>query len=203
RRFSKQEQAWLLRAVEAYLAAARYRKYERMDEVLFRLATLLTAAKKEDQARELLARLLKDHPTSRYGPGAYLAFGALPFDPGEIDAALRFYEKVEAFPRSHVFPYAVYKKGWCQVNLGDFKAALGTFIRVARLSSNAPDRQLDLLAREVRKDIVTAYARVGGPDKAEELFRRVGGDAAGKMLEALAERYWEQGQAPDSTRVYR
>ena len=47
-------------AVKAYIAATKFRKYERMDEVLFRLAFLLTSVKKEDQARAQLEMICKD-----------------------------------------------------------------------------------------------------------------------------------------------
>ena len=89
--------AWRLEAVKAYLAASRFPRYERLDEVLFRLAAELTAAKKDAEAREFLLRLIKDYPRSRYVPDAYLAFAELYFDRGEVDSALRFYEKVEEF----------------------------------------------------------------------------------------------------------
>jgi catechol 2,3-dioxygenase-like lactoylglutathione lyase family enzyme len=52
KKFQEQEQKWLLEAVKAYIGATKFRKYDRMDEVLFRLAFLLTSVKKEDQARE-------------------------------------------------------------------------------------------------------------------------------------------------------
>ena len=54
-----------------------------------------------------------------------------------MEAALRFYEKVEQFPKSSVYPYAAYKKGWCYVNLGDYKTALETFVGVVRLTQTA------------------------------------------------------------------
>src|SRR5262249_32176053 len=57
--YLKQEQTWLLEAVKAYIGATRYPKYARMDEVLFRLAALLTSVKKDDQAREYFHRLIK------------------------------------------------------------------------------------------------------------------------------------------------
>jgi TolA-binding protein len=201
------EQKWLLEAVKAYIAATKYRKYERMDEVLFKLAYLLTSVKKEDQAREFFHRLIKDYPNSKYIPDAYLSFAEFFFNKGEMDNALRFYEKVEQFPKSSVYPYAVYKKGWCFVNLGDFKTALETFVGVVRMTQegkiNVNRLQKQALEKEAKKDIVKAYAHVGGPDKAWEFFQRVGGDFAPKMMEALAELYWEQGKFGDSTRVYR
>jgi tetratricopeptide (TPR) repeat protein len=205
--YEKEEQRWLLEAVKGYIAATKFRKYERMDEVLFKLAYLLTSVKKEDQAREFFLRLIKDYPNSKYIPDAYLSFAEYYFNKGEMDSALRFYEKVEQFPRSSVYPYAVYKKGWCYVNLGDFKTALETFVGVVRMTqdgkTNISKAQKQALEKEAKKDIVKAYAHVGGPDKAWEFFQRTGGDFAPKMMEALAELYWEQGKFAESSRVYR
>jgi len=207
RKYEAEEQRWLLEAVKAYIAATKFRKYERMDEVLFRLAYLLTSVKKEDQAREFFHRLIKDYPNSKYIPDAYLSFAEYYFDKGEMDNALKFYEKVEQFPKSTVYPYAVYKKGWCYVNQGDYKTALETFVSVVRMSTegkvNVSAAQKQALVKEAKKDIVKAYAHVGGPDKAWEFFQRTGGDYAPKMMEALAELYWEQGQFADSSRVYK
>src|SRR5215471_2235400 len=205
--YEQNQQKWLLESVKAYIAATKFKKYERMDEVLFKLAYLLTSVKKEDQAREFFLRLIKDYPNSKYIPDAYLSFAEFYFDKADMDAALKFYEKVEQFPKSSVYPYAVYKKGWCYVNLGDYKTALETFVGVVRMSTegkvNVGQAQKEALIKEAKKDIVKAYAHVGGPDKAWEFFQRTGGDFAPKMMEALAELYWEQGKFPDSTRVYR
>ncbi|HVU53071.1 MAG TPA: tetratricopeptide repeat protein [Polyangia bacterium] len=201
------QQKWLLEAVKSYIQATKFKKYERMDEVLFKLAYLLTSVKKEDQAREFFLRLIKDYPNSKYIPDAYLSFAEFYFDKADMDAALKFYEKVEQFPKSSVYPYAVYKKGWCYVNMGDYKTALETFVGVVRMTQegkvNVNAAQKQALQKEAKKDIVKAYAHVGGPDKAWEFFQRTGGDFAPKMMEALAELYWEQGKFPDSTRVYR
>src|SRR4029077_7652966 len=80
--YEQAEQKWLLEAVKSYIGATKFRKYERMDEVLFRLAYLLTSVKKEDQAREFFYRLIKDYPTSKYIPDAYLSFAEFYFDKG-------------------------------------------------------------------------------------------------------------------------
>src|ERR1700690_1022490 len=205
--FEKDEQKWLLEAVKSYIQSTKYKKYERMDEVLFKLAFLLTSVKKEDQAREFFLRLIKDYPNSKYIPDAYLSFAEYYFDKGEMENALKFYEKVEKFPKASVYPYAVYKKGWCYVNMGDHKTALETFVGVVRMTQegkvNVNANQKLALQKEAKKDIVKAYAHVGGPDKAWEFFQRTGGDFAPKMMEALAELYWEQGKFTDSTRVYK
>jgi tetratricopeptide (TPR) repeat protein len=205
--YEQGEQKWLLEAVKAYIGATKFKKYERMDEVLFRLAYLLTSVKKEDQAREFFFRLIKDYPNSKYIPDAYLSFAEFYFDKGEMDKALSFYEKVEQFPKSSVYPYAVYKKGWCYINLGDYKTALETFVGVVRMTQegkgNISKAQKQALEKEAKKDIVKAYSHVGGPDKAWEFFQRTGGDFAPKMMESLAELYWEEGKFQDSSRVYK
>ncbi len=205
--FEQAEQKWLLEAVKAFIGATKFRKYERMDEVLFRLAYLLTSVKKEDQAREFFHRLIKDYPNSKYIPDAYLSFAEYYFDKAEMENALKFYEKVEQFPKSSVYPYAVYKKGWCYINMGDYKTALETFVGVVRMTqdgkANISSAQKKALEKEAKKDIVKAYSHVGGPDKAWEFFQRTGGDYAPKMMESLAQLYWEEGKFPDSTRVYK
>ncbi len=204
--FEDQQNQWLLKAVESYVAASRFKKYERMDEVLYKLAYMLDSVKKTDQAREFYHRLIKDYPNSKYVPYAYLSFAEFYFTKGEMDSALKFYERVEQFPKSDVYGYAVYKKGWCWINLGNFTKALEIFVSVVRISQEGKGgnkQQRMALEREAKKDIVKAYARVGNSDKAWEFFLRWGGDFAPKMMEALAELYWEQGMFADSTKVYR
>ncbi|HEY0712971.1 MAG TPA: tetratricopeptide repeat protein [Polyangia bacterium] len=203
-----EERKWLLKAVESYVAASQFRKYDRMDEVLFKLAYLLQSIKKEDQAREFFLRLIKDYPNSKYVPDAYLSFAQFYFEKGEMDAARKFYEKVEQFPKSSVYGYAVYKKGWTFINLGDYKTALQTFVDVIKLAqagkAGGNKLQNQQLEREAKRDVVKAYARTpgAGPDRAWEFFTRVGGDMAPKMTESLAELYWEQGMFSESTKVY-
>jgi len=196
-----------LQAVKSYVSASKYPKYNRMDEVLFRLAYLLQMIKKEDQAREFFHRLIKDYPQSKYVPNAYLSFAEFYFQKGEMENAGKFYEKVEQFPGSSVFGFALYKKGWVEINLGNFKNALEIFVKVIQLCQNGkiPKNQAGPLEKEAKKDVVKAYARTPGasPDKAWDFFQRVGGDYAPKMLESLAELYWEQGMFPESSKIYR
>ena len=196
-----------LQAVKSYVSASKYPKYNRMDEVLFRLAYLLQMIKKEDQAREFFHRLIKDYPQSKYVPNAYLSFAEFYFQKGDMENAGKFYEKVEQFPGSSVFGFALYKKGWVEINLGNFKNALEIFVKVIQLCQNGkiPKNQAGPLEKEAKKDVVKAYARTPGavPDKAWDFFQRVGGDYAPKMLESLAELYWEQGMFPESSKIYR
>jgi len=209
----KQQQAekisekYALESVKCYVQATKYPKYTRMDEVLFRLAYLLQMIKKEDQARDFFHRLIKDYPQSKYVPYAYLSFAEFYFQKGEMENALRFYEKVEQFPKSTVFGFALYKKGWVEINLGNFKSALEIFVKVIQLCKEGKidKAQRGPLEKEAKKDLVKAYARTPGatPERAWDFFQRMGDDYAPKMLESLAELYWEMGMFGDSSKVYR
>jgi TolA-binding protein len=107
----QEEARWRLRAVESYAASARFPRYQRMDEVLFSLASLV-GAEHQVEARELFHRLIREYPRSRYIPDAYLAFAQFYFEQGEMNAARRFYEKVASFPRARLRGYALYKRVW-------------------------------------------------------------------------------------------
>jgi tetratricopeptide (TPR) repeat protein len=205
--YEKAAEKLALEAVKSYVAASKYPKYNRMDEVLFRLAYLLQMIKKEDQAREFFHRLIKDYPQSKYVPNAYLSFAEFYFQKGEMENAGKFYEKVTQFTSSSVFGFALYKKGWVEINLGNFKSALEIFVKVIELckAGKIPKNQAGPLEKEAKKDLVKAYARTPGasPDKAWDFFQRMGGAFAPKMLESLAELYWEQGMFNESSKVYR
>jgi TolA-binding protein len=195
------------RAMSNFVTAAKYPRYERMDEVLYRLGALLRASGREDQARLVFHRLLKEYPQSRYVPDALLAFADDYFAKGDMGQALAFYDKVAQFPRAAVFGFALYKKAWSQANLGAYGDALATFVELlghCQTGAVGP-AQRGPLAREARRDLVRVYARVPGanPDRALVLFARVAGDDAKAMLLSLAEVYWEEGMAGHSSRVYR
>jgi tetratricopeptide (TPR) repeat protein len=194
-------------SVAQLTATAKYPSYPRMDEVLYRLGYLLQAAGRARDARLVFHRLLKEHPQSRYVPDAYLAFADDAFAKGDMPQALGFYAKVTKFPESSVFGFALYKRAWTEANLGDPKAALGSFVALlAHCQSGKVGRgQRGPLEREARRDLVTVYARTPGadPDRALDLFRRIASDEARTMMQALAEAYWNEGMAPSSTRAYR
>ncbi|MFO0574583.1 MAG: tetratricopeptide repeat protein [Polyangia bacterium] len=207
--YEKREKTWLLEAVKKYIEVAngpKYQSYQRMDQVLFYLAYLLTQVKKEDQARVFFKRLIKDYPQSPYLPHAYLSFGEYFFENKDLENALKFYEKVLQYNDSPVYGYAMYKKGWVYYNLTDFKQAMATFIDVIEFAQKPkgpkgkPDGQL---MKEARKDLVRAYSQIGTPEKAWPFFQKYGKDYAPVMLEQLAELFNAQGKFLDSIKVYR
>jgi tetratricopeptide (TPR) repeat protein len=207
----KEAQKWTFEAVKTYLQVAQsdnpiFRKYERMDHVLFYLAFLLTQAKKQEQARVFFLRLIKDYPTSKFIPDAYLSFAEYYFYEGDMEAALKFYDKVTQYPESKVYGFAIYKTGWCWINLQDFEKALTMFVKVIKLAEEgkgADKLGIGALQREAKRDAVRAYSEIGSPENAWPFFQKIGGDFAPKMLELLADSFYGKGKFVDSIKVYR
>jgi tetratricopeptide (TPR) repeat protein len=209
--YDKESQKWTFEAVKMYLLVAQsdnpvFRKYDRMDHVLFYLAFLLTQAKKQEQARVFFLRLIKDYPTSKFIPDAYLSFAEYYFYEGDMDAALKFYDKVAQYPDSKVYGFALYKEGWCYINLQNFEKSLNMFVQVIKLADQgkgADKLGIGALQREAKRDSVRSYSEIGSPENAWKFFQSIGGDFAPKMLELLADTYYAKGKFLDSIKVYR
>jgi tetratricopeptide (TPR) repeat protein len=198
---SKQE---LLNAVKVYKRIAespQFRNYPRMDEALFYYAYTLQGAKYMKEARGVFHRLIKDYPNSKYIPEAYLAFADYYFAENSLANAERFYDKVLKFPKSGVYNYAMYKKGWVYLNLDRPQDALETFFTVAqRTEKNKKEQTLN---RASKKDFVRAYAEVGKPQLAYKAFQRVDKSYSFDMLRILGDIYMEQGKAAKAIYTFR
>ncbi|MCX7807085.1 MAG: tetratricopeptide repeat protein, partial [Deltaproteobacteria bacterium] len=184
-----------------------YPNYNRMDEVLFSLAFALEEMRRFDQAREVYFRLIKNHPESRFIPYAWLSFGEYYFAEGDMGAARNFYKKVLEYPpeKNPVYGFALYKLAWVLYNLDDFAGSLEQFVRVLEFTRQHPEaRDAENTARQVRKEMVLPYSRVGRPNQALPFFRRYArnDDEAFEMLESLAELYFDTGHWNDAIQVY-
>jgi tetratricopeptide (TPR) repeat protein len=198
---SKQE---LLNAVKVYKRISdspQFRNYPRMDEALFYYAYTLQGAKYMKEARSVFHRLIKDYPNSKYIPEAYLAFADYYFAENSLANAERFYDKVLKFPKSGVYNYAMYKKGWVYLNLDRPQDALETFFTVAQRTEKSKKEQT--LNRASKKDFVRAYAEVGKPQLAYKAFQRVDKDYSFDMLQILGDIYMEQGKAAKAIYTFR
>lgn len=206
--YEKYEKQWMLGAIKLYLSIAQtpaYQKYKRMDEVLFNVADMLKQAKRHDKARIFFRRLIRNYPQSKYIPDAYLSFAEFYFNNNEVEKALKLYERVGRYPDSKIYGYAIYKQGWCWLNLKDPRKALEMFVRVIKNANKwaGAKKGKIILIKEAKKDSVKAYAQVGSADRAWPFFKRIGGSYAMTMLERLANIYYDQGKFSDSTEVFR
>ncbi|MCG8423301.1 MAG: tetratricopeptide repeat protein [Proteobacteria bacterium] len=194
----------LLRAVKAYKRVAdnpNFRNYPRMDMALYYYAYTLQNAKYASEARKILHRLIKDYPNSKFIPEAYLVFADYYFAQNSLANAERFYDKVLQFPKSSVYDFALYKKGWVYLNLKQAQDALETFFNVVERTRRK--KKLQNLNRAAKKDFVRAYAEIGKPQRAFKAFKRVDQNYAFDMLQILGDIYLEQGKAPKAIYTFR
>lgn len=182
-------------AIETYerASARRYQNYAGADDLLFYYAHTLSERKKHDRAREVFAQLIADHPGSDHIPDAWAVFGDYYFSRGSLANAEDAYDKVLKFPNAQAYTYALYKKGWVQLNLDRNQDALETFYKVIGLTKNDPTKRR--LADSARHDFARAYSHVGKAKLALKTFERIDEPSAFAMLGFLADLYVEHGKA--------
>jgi tetratricopeptide (TPR) repeat protein len=115
----------------------RYRQYARLDEALFDGAWLLHEENGPSEAQPLFQRILDELPRSKFVPNAALARGEEAFEASDMKGALRYYERILAYPSHVVFGYANYKIAWAHYNLGEGKDAVDAFTRISILERTA------------------------------------------------------------------
>jgi len=206
--YEKAEQQWMIQAIKMYLHIAtksQWEKFKRMDEVLFNVADMLNQANRRDKARIFFRKLIRNYPQSKYIPDAYLSFAEFYFNEGQVEGALKLYEQVGKYPNSPIYGYAVYKQGWCWLNLKDPQRALEMFVKVIKNAGKwgGTKKSKIVLVKEAKKDSVRAYSHVGTPEKAWPFFQRIGGSYAMKMQEGLANIYYDQGKFLESIQTFR
>jgi tetratricopeptide (TPR) repeat protein len=221
KRFEKQSAQASAEAVKVYqvlVTRPQFAKYKRIDEAMYFYAFELGQLKREAEMKEAYLRLIREYPTSKYIPNAYLSFADYFFGQNQIGEALQLYQKiVDGYRDSPVYAYALYKMGWCYLNpVGtaepEYTKSLNKFVETikatleGRAGSEANAKQL---RRDARRDLVRAYVHAGRPSAAWEFFKKVGDgpkkdeNMSRRMMESLAVTYFGNGMYVESTATYK
>lgn len=174
------------------------------DQELFERARSLWDQGQRQEAARAYRDLIKNYPTSKYVPDAYLAFGEYYFDQGKIGKALKVYKKVVDFKDSKVYSYAMYKMGWCYFNITDYDRALEQFVTVVKYCDSQRQKtgQEPKLRIEALNDAALAYSHAGKANAAPAFFKRLAPKEAGKLLERLAGMYYGDAKLQDAVFLY-
>ncbi len=177
--------------------------YKKGDEVMFYYAYTLQQAGRPELAGEIYKQLLKQFQGSRFVPDAYLYFADRYFEDRDLDNAEAFYTKVTQFPKSSLYPYAVYKRGWVYFNQKRLDEAMKAMREAIRLSSTG-----DLYApmnRAAKKDFVRFYAEADAPvNVAYQAFQGLDKtDYSFRMYGFLGDYYMDMGKADRAIIVFR
>lgn len=215
---SKEASADAVKIYKALVNSKAFAKYKRLDEAIYFYAFELGQLGRDAEMQDAYLRLIRDYPTSKYIPNAYLSFADFKFGNNKIDEALQLYQKiVDGYPDSPVYAYALYKIGWCHLNpIGTaepaYRTSLDYFVRTvkATLSGKAgSEANAKQLRRDARRDMVKAYVNAGKPSAAWGFFQKVGNgpkkeeNMAKKQMELLANAYFGNGMYVESSSIYK
>lgn len=184
--------------------SAQARQQQASDQELFQRAGTLWDRSQYKEALKVYKHLIKVYPTSKYVPDAYLAFGEFYFDQAKLKKALMAYKKVAEFKDSVVYPYALYKMGWCYYNAQEFDRALEQFVTVVKLYEKQ-ERATGVktkLRREALNDTVLVYSHDQKANAAPVFFKRLAPKEAGSLLVKLGGIYYGAGKYKEAVLIY-
>jgi len=203
----KKMREWQERCVKVYKRIVdNYPEYPALDAVLYYLGYTLVQIDRADEAYQYFARIIRESPTSSYVPEALLNIAEFYYNSGRVEEALKVYSEVEKFPASGAYGLAIYKKGWCYLNLHQFEDAMAQFLKVVEYAGSEAARKAGygvVLLRYAQRDFVMAYSQVGNPDNAIPVFKKIHPEGYIELAIRLAEGYASQGEFEKSTRVYK
>lgn len=208
-----ESKVWLNNALDVYREIRdKYPKYERTPEVLFALGQSYWSEGRYEDSIAMYRDLIVNFADSPLVAEAWIAFGEFYFNEGDVNRALKSYEKAAKDKRSRVYGFALYKQAWCYYNLADWRAALKKFratVLYSQLADQLSGENKIALGREAQKDWVRAYSHVGDPKRAKfELADLLGvkdctDRSCWKLLEQLAGLWHDEGYFAEAAIIYK
>ncbi|MBN2498837.1 MAG: tetratricopeptide repeat protein [Deltaproteobacteria bacterium] len=198
----KEEDTWRNQAIDLYKQIVnKYPDYPGRDQVLFYLGYSLWDMKRCKEALTIYKRLIQDYPKSQYIPDAYLAFGEFYFEDAKLERALIAYKKAAEYEEAEIYPYALYKQGWCYFNLHEWGKAKDMFQSVILLADMGSGKIE--IRKEALNDFTLTYSHDGSAKEAPRIFKRLAPKESHVMLINLASMYFGDGQDKKAIILYR
>ncbi len=201
----KVEDKWRNAAIDMYnQIITEYPKYPDRDHIYFYLAGSLWDLRRFKEALKVYRRLIKEYPNSKYVPDAYLGFGEYYFDNAKLDKALMAYKKVAEYKEAEIYPYALYKQGWCYYNLHEWDKAKEMFQSVVYLydiETEVTGKKIEI-RKEALNDFTLTYSHHGSASAAPRVFKRLAPKEAHTLLINLAGMYFADGQDKKAILLY-
>lgn len=163
---------WLREAAQVFFKIEKqFPKFSEMDAVLFNNAFAHQQLNLRNVSETLYRRLQANHPSSPLILDATVALGELLYDQKKFAPALTEFLKIEKYPDSRVFSYAMYKAAWSYYNNQQSDEAMDRMILV--INSNPPLKEGQSpnnkhhLRREALRDVAIFSSDT---KKADEIF---------------------------------
>ncbi|MCB9745781.1 MAG: tetratricopeptide repeat protein [Alphaproteobacteria bacterium] len=176
-------------------------EYAHADAATYQLTVALTLLGAREEAVKVATRLVKTYPTSEHVQAAYVVLGDYYFDQNNAYKALLAYMKATNYTDGDQTQYARYKLAWCYYNVGEYGKAIESMERAvlesrARVAESlTPDSPEARLHDAGLRDLVRFYADAGQVDEGRRFLEELGeAEAAGELLERVAQLYLDQGR---------
>jgi TolA-binding protein len=206
RRLKGQEDKWRLDAIGMYKSIVQeFPDYPQRDQVMFYWASSLWDLERYKDALAIYKELITNYADSKFVANAYLAFGEYYFENAKLDRALMAYQKVAEFTEAEIYPYALYKQGWCYFNLHEWAKAKDMFrfvVDLADIEKGTSGRKIEI-RKEALSDFTRTYSNQGSAEDAPNVFKKLAPQEAPKLLNHLASLYFGDGKDKKSIILYR
>lgn len=166
-------------------------KYRDMDAVLFNSAMAHFQIKQVDRAKDLYNKMIAIAPKSNLMPDALLEVGEIYYNQQNFSVALEKFKKVEAYPNSKAYPYAIYKSAWCHYNLKETEQGIEKLQAVLKNNpANSGDSKKYNLRKEALRDLTLFVGESIPPEQLYSFFKKITTeDELGEVVLNLASLY--------------
>ncbi len=127
-------------------------KFDQMDSVLFNNAFANQQLGKIKESQALYLSLITKFPNSVLTPDGTLALAELLYDQKRFQEALTQFQKVEKYPQSRVYNYALYKTAWTYYNMHDSANGIKKLIEVVEKNPALRDGEVPSNRHNLRRE---------------------------------------------------
>jgi TolA-binding protein len=188
-----------------------YPNYDRSDQVLYQMSRAYEQLGQVDEAMQVMDRLVREHPGSRYIAEVQFRRGEYFFTRRQYRDAEEAYGSVVAMGAStSYFPLALYKLGWSLYKQERYDKALDSFlalldhkvaagIDIARPPDEAERKRID----DTFRAISLSFSNLGGSASVVDYFARNGRRSyEDSVYSNLAEFYFDKHRYSDAATTY-
>lgn len=166
---------WVKKASDIYTKIEfEFKNFKDMDSVLFNNAFANQQLGKFKESQNLYIKLIEKHPKSLLLTDALVAVAELFYDQRKFAMALNYYEQLEKYPDSKVYPYSMYKMAWTHYNLRNSSNAINKLLQVVNLNPpNQESKSKQNLRREALRDLTIFIGDFYAADQLYSFFAKI------------------------------
>lgn len=190
----------------------QYPLYERNDQVLYQMSRAYEELGDVDEAMNVMNRIVKDYPASRYADEIHFRRGEYYFTRKKFrDAESAYAAIVQTGDHSTFYEIALYKLGWTfykqemhEEGLHQFVALLDHKVKTGYDFSNQTNEFEQKRIEDTYRVISLSFSALGGPDAVVDYFDRKGKRSYEvDIYSNLGEHYLEKRRYADAAASYK